>query len=231
MEKEKNDWRFLCVAMAEIRESLQLATSYSYLLNNDEYHPTMASDERKYALDHLDDTLWLIESQLGRLSDLAYYSSMEKLEYSDRVLLNRLCRDLVNDQDVKVIFETDIPDYYAIKTNEEALSKILSTLLDQAVYRVLNRRTNRRAQQVTLTVTERGEEGKLTFVVTDTGDVASREDDITTFDPPTEKPSNSTMKAVGYCNCKLMVDLLGGFIYIDPKYRDGRRVVFDIALK
>lgn len=92
-----------------------------------------------------------LQKEVNRLTDIAYYSTVDQLPRTDKVLVNELCRDIAGGREVEVLYGSDIPDYYAISTNRAALERVLEILL-------------------------------------------------------------------------------GGFIYIDPDYKNGRRVIFSIAI-
>ena len=64
---------------------------------------------------------------MDRLIDLSYYSMADQLPRQDRVLVNELCRDMADSQDVEVLYRSDVPDYYAVATNKKALEKVLES--------------------------------------------------------------------------------------------------------
>ena len=215
-----------------------------FLLKEDEYRRKLSDKERKDLFVRLDRHKWELKQTMFALHDLARFSSLGKLECKDKILINQLCCELAQEQDVDVQFTTDIPDYYKITTNEEVLTKVLDTLLNHATSRTIgtttgtvlsvldSSSTERTVPTVRFDLSERTEPGKLTFSITDTAGPTSREDDLALFTPPTEQTSdhNNDYTMVKVYNCRLMVQLLGGFIYVDPDYHEGRRIVFNIKI-
>ena len=202
-----------------------------FLLKEDEYRRKLSDKERKDLFVRLDRHKWELKQTMFALHDLARFSSLGKLECKDKILINQLCCEMAQEQDVDVQFTTDIPDYYKITTNEEVLTKVLDTLLNHATRRTIGLTTGT-VPSVRFSLSERTEPGKLTFSITDTAGSTSREDDLALFTPPTEQTSdhNNDYTMVKVYNCRLMVQLLGGFIYVDPDYHEGRRIVFNIKI-
>lgn len=226
----KDYWRFLQHVSRELRAPLQDMRTFADVMKDDEWRTSLADDERGELFRRLDRCLYESECLMESLEDLTYYSSVFRLERNDKVLVNRLCEELAEGRDVEVLFESDVPDYYAIPTNSACLRKVLRILLDTACRRVRERTLNEREPECFLTLTEHASKGKLTFAVSDTGDPATLEEDVTAFSLPAGQHGTLFTRRVEYYNCWQMVRLLGGFIYIDPKYRDGRRVIFSIDL-
>ncbi|MBR2292513.1 MAG: HAMP domain-containing histidine kinase [Prevotella sp.] len=229
MEK-KDYWKFLLQVAQELRTPMHSLYCFSEVMQNQEWREQMTDDEREEFYRCLDNSLTDMNRMVNTLVDLSYYSSIDRLDRKDRVLINRLCEDVAKEQDVEVVFESDCPDYYAFLTNRECLEKVLRILLKSACQRTKDRKDQKREATVTLQLSERGAKGSLTFIVTDSGDRCSEEENITTFNPPTNQHGRSFAMRTEFYNCWRMVQLLGGFIYIDPHYYDGRRVIFDIAI-
>ena len=229
MEK-KDYWKFLLQVAQELRTPMHSLYCFSEVMQNQEWREQMTDDEREEFYRCLDNSLTDMNRMVNTLVDLSYYSSIDRLDRKDRVLINRLCEDVAKEQDVEVVFESDCPDYYAFLTNRECLEKVLRILLKSACQGTKDRKDQKREATVTLQLSERGAKGSLTFIVTDSGDRCSEEENITTFNPPTNQHGRSFAMRTEFYNCWRMVQLLGGFIYIDPHYYDGRRVIFDIAI-
>ncbi len=216
--------------MHDLRISLHSVGGFTYLIKDDECRPSMSQDERIDVLRRLEQSYGQLQTKVNRLTDLIYYNTVDYLPRTDKVLVNELCRELAEKQDVEVLYGSDIPDYYAVTTNHAALEKVLEILLHHASERIVERMDDSRGRYVFLNVTERGEKGQLTFAVSDMGDQPTADENQNYFNPPTDNGSNIVSISIEIYNCQLLVRLLGGFIYIDPSYKGGRRVVFSIAL-
>ena len=222
---EKKDYIFWHQAMREMRAQLYMLSHNLYVLKCDEYRPSLTGFERVDRFHRMEKYKWQLNSIINDLTDLAYYSIVDHVERKDKVLINQLCREKIEENGGGVRFETDVPDYYAITTNQECLWKILTILLDW-----LTRCTLDGAPECTFSVSERKEKGKLSFTLTRKGD-KSRRDDLAMFNPPMELTSSHFEDMmVKFYNCRLMVQLLGGFICFDPDYKGGRQIIFDIQI-
>ena len=233
MEDNNYYWQFLNAAMHEMKEPLNALNGFSYVLREKECQNQlmMADDERRFVLGRMDMAIGCLTDDVDTLIDLAYYSSALKLEKKDRVLVNQLCRDVRHDRAVTVEVESDLSDCYAVKTNREALTKVLSALTDHACDRVMNRRRELRDAQVLISVTDKAKKGKLTFSVSDNAGPTTIGEDMKVFVPPSATIGHPLyFRMIRIYNCRLIVKLLGGLIHIEPKSEDGRRVVFTIAL-
>lgn len=233
---ELNDYRQLTLReMTAMRGLIMTLMNIVDTLKSNEVHQQLLDDERYDLLLRGERELVRLLRTVNAMSDLEYYSVATELKRIDKVLVNQLCRDLAGEQDVNVSFETDIPDFLAISTHQECLRKVLTILLRHASQRVLDYYPGHpeTRREVVLKVSEKTAKGKLTFSVTDTGRPTTIEEDVHTFNLPADDIVDiiPSYMRVEIFNSLLMVNLLGGFIYIDPKYRDGRRVVFNIAIK
>ena len=230
---EQNDnWQFLSVAMHQMCVSVNDIGSLIVMLNENEYHPNMTRDERRSILCLLNTQRWKLQRQIVNMKDLADYSMTDRLLREDKVLVNQMCRELAGKQDVKVLFKSDMTDYYTITTNLDALEKVLSILLSHAAVRALSRNDDTRERLVSLSISERAEDGVLTFVVSDTGDPLPAEMAESYFNLPAGGSSQNVnvSGSIENYNCRLLARLLGGFVYTDPAYKDGLRVVFSMAV-
>ena len=227
--EEKKIWQILLHAMHELRTTLHCVGGFTNLICQDEKRPSLSYKERCEALDRLGRGYGKLQKKVDSLIDLAYYSTVDQLPRQDKVLVNQLCRDKAGEHEVEVIYKSDIPDYYAVATNRTALVKVLEILLRHAAMRVAARKDDTRERHVYLNVTERGPEGQLTFAISDTGDLPTPEENQNYLNPPTDTDSKKASTSVEVYNCQLLVCLMGGFVYVDPDYKKGRRVIFSIA--
>ena len=215
--------------MRDMRDQLNEASVCVYELKEDECRKELLDEERYSLLLAVSTGLSRLSRTVHILGDLAVYSCTDRLERRDRFPVNEQCRELAAELDLPVEFHSDLSDDYAIMTNQECLWRVLGILLEQAEERVYNRRENSLEPRISLTVTNRCEKGKLRFVVTDTGD-AEPEEEISAFDLPREYDGQDVFEMVKLYVVSLAVRLLGGFVYKDSRYTDGRRVVFDIGI-
>lgn len=228
--EEKKIWRLLLHAIHDLRTSLHSVGGFAYLIKEDGRQPSLSEKERLDVLRRLEQSYEQLQKEVNRLTDIAYYSTVDQLPRTDKVLVNELCRDIAGGREVEVLYGSDIPDYYAISTNRAALERVLEILLHHACERTASCKDDGRELYVFLNVTERGEKGSLTFSVSDMGELPTLEENLKYFNPPTAADNRKVSTSTEIYYYQLLVRLLGGFIYIDPDYKNGRRVIFSIAI-
>lgn len=164
------------------------------------------------------------ERALKELNELSFYESKADLSLTTPVRVNKLCDHLANiaqnncDKGVTTVFQTDYPDDFEIKSNPEALEKLLALLLNNSA---------RFAQEglIRLRCADAG-----AFVLLSITDATSRYGD---------DPGNLSggVKAdddgVRYVNvnfniCQSISRLLHGRIWYDAEYTGGTRFYFEV---
>ena len=164
------------------------------------------------------------ERALKELNELSYYESKADLSLTTPVRVNKLCDHLANiaqnncNKGVTTVFQTDYPDDFEIKSNPEALEKLLALLLNDSA---------RFAQEglIRLRCADAG-----AFVLLSITDATSRYGD---------DPGNLSggVKAdddgVRYVNvnfniCQSISRLLHGRIWYDAEYTGGTRFYFEV---
>jgi signal transduction histidine kinase len=141
---------------------------------------------------------------------------------------NHLARHMVDamrprcKEGVRMFFESDLPDDYAVQTNQEAMEALLKHLLENAV-----KYTDKGV--ITLAVTEY--EDCVRTSVTDTGRGIAPERREHVFETFRELGDNQKLQGLGLSICQAIVKLLGGKIWLDESYTDGTRFVYDIPIR
>ena len=120
---------------------------------------------------------------------------------------------------VRIFYESDLPDDYAVQTNQEALEALLKHLLQNAVQYTDH-------GVITLACTEYGDMVRIS--VTDTGAGIAPELRDHVFDTFREMGDNVKLNGLGLTICKSIVRLLGGTIWLDTTYTEGSRFIFDL---
>ena len=225
----ENYWTFLSNAMHEMRKPIHALGGFLSVLKDDELHPGLTDDERYDLFLKSERSMLRLTRQVNTLADLTYYGRLHTLPKDDRVLINDLCREVAGEYDIPVRYKSDIPDYYALMVNGEVLRRVIDFLVGCAVGRVLAKDGPGDQGQVYLIVTERGEPGQLTFSVSDNARRDTPDEVRRLFTPPTEPQAVAVDERMQMLLCRILVRLMGGFIYISDNYDGGRRVIFSIA--
>jgi hypothetical protein len=165
------------------------------------------------------------ERALKDLNELSFYESTTELPLTKQVKVNKLCDHLANvtqnhsSKGVVAVFQTDLTDDFEIKTNPEALEKLLSHLLDCSARFA-------REGVIRLRCEEIGE--FIRFSISDTSQIFN--------DKPKEGFSNlfsnqeemNRFIGTNFNICQSISRLLYGRFWRDKAYTNGTRFVFEI---
>ena len=152
------------------------------------------------------------ERALEDLNELSFYESKTELPLTNSVKINKLCDHLTNNiqthcyKGVTTIFQTDFADDFEIRTNSQALEKLLVHLLNDAA-----RFTEK--GMIWLKCADLGE--YVRFSITDTSNTDAEED-------------NGRFTDMNINICQSISRLLHGRIWRDTEYTNGIRFIFEI---
>jgi signal transduction histidine kinase len=118
-----------------------------------------------------------------------------------------------------MFFETELPDDYQVKTNEESVRALLKHLIENAVQYT-------EKGVITVACTEYGDHVRTS--VTDTGIGIPKELREHVFDTFREMGPTQKLQGLGLSVCKAIVNLLGGKIWLDENYTNGSRFIFEL---
>ena len=182
-------------------------------------------DERVELSKHIKDSSGHIIKLIDELAELSLYESKKSLPVNYTLSPNHLCRSMVDymrprcKEGVRMYFESDLPDDFAMQTNHEAIEALLKHLLDNAI-----QYTDKGV--VTLAVTEYGDNIRISVTDTGRGISDDRKDNI--FDAFYELGPNMRLNGLGLPICQAIVKLLGGKIWLDSEYTEGSRFIFEL---
>ena len=207
----------------ELRAPLNPIEGFSDILGTKEYE--LQPEEREELSNMIKDSSKHITKLIDELAELSLYESKKSPPVNYTLSPNHLCRHMVDSMrphckpGVRMFFESDLSDDYAVQTNHEAMEALLKHLLTNAV-----QYTDQGV--ITLSCTEYGDMVRTS--VTDTGKGIPPEIRDHVFDTFREMGENVKLNGLGLTICKSIVRLLGGKIWLDTSYTEGTRFVFDI---
>ena len=164
------------------------------------------------------------ERALKDLNELSFYESKDQIPLSTAIKINKLCDHLTNvaqkhcGKGVTIIFQTDFDDDFEIKTNTEALEKLLSHLLNFSA--MFTRKGN-----ILLKCADAGE--LVMFSITDTSMVLANNSQKQSSQL-SEEGNMTRYISMNFNICQSICRLLHGRIWHDAKYTDGTRINFEI---
>jgi signal transduction histidine kinase len=210
----------------ELRAPLNPIEGFSDILATPDYQ--LQAEEREALRGMIKDSSKHITRLIDELAEMSLYESKKSLPMNYTMSPNHLARHMVDamrprcKEGVRMFFESDLPDDYAVQTNQEAMEALLKHLLENAV-----KYTDKGV--ITLAVTEY--EDCVRTSVTDTGRGIAPERREHVFETFRELGDNQKLQGLGLSICQAIVKLLGGKIWLDESYTDGTRFVYDVPIR
>ena len=210
----------------ELRAPLNPIEGLTDVLGSGDYD--LQPEERDEARRMIQDSSKHITKLIDELAELSLYESKKSLPVNYTISPNHLCRHMVDSlrpqckPGVRMFFESELPDDYAVQTNHEAMETLLKHLLMNAT-----QFTDKGV--ITLSCSEY--EDKVRTMVTDTGRGIPPERREHIFDTFHEMGENVKLNGLGLTICQAIVKLLGGRIWLDQDYTEGTRFIFEIPSK
>lgn len=162
---------------------------------------------------------------LEDLAELSYFENQPELPLTSYVQPNKMCGSLASNvqrrchKGLTVLYMTELPDEYEIRTNPEALKKMLTHLLDNAV---------RFCPKGTIKLSCSEKEGNVRFSISDTN--PDSENKMQQRFIGMFKNQNNKLRYVGmtYKICESIVRVLKGRMWFDKEYTKGTCLCFEI---
>jgi hypothetical protein len=165
------------------------------------------------------------ERAIQDLNELSFYESQTELPLTSHVKPNELCNHLMTriqehcHKDVSTIYKTELPDDFAIKTNSEALEKLLMHLLNYSARFTFN-------GLITLTCDDMGD--SVRFSVSDTSAGLGNKPKNHEVGMFVEHGHSIRYVGMNFNICLSITRLLHGRIWRDISYTNGTRFLFEI---
>ena len=210
---------FLSNMSHEIRTPLNALSGFSALLTEE----GLDDSTRRQCTDIIQQNSELL---LKLINDVIDLSSLEfgKMQFSiaehDAVATCRNVTDTVGkvkQTQAELLFETSLEELY-IETEDSRLQQVLINLLINATKFTPD-------GSITLKLEKQSEEMAL-FSVTDTGCGIPKEKQASIFQRFEKLDENAQGSGLGLSICQLIIEHIGGKIWIDPDYTGGSRFVF-----
>jgi signal transduction histidine kinase len=210
----------------ELREPLNPIEGFSEILATTDYE--LQAEERETLRGLIKDSSKQITKLIDELAEMSLYESKKSLPINYTMSPNHLARHMVDamrphcKEGVRMFFDSDLPDDFAVQTNQEAIETLLRHLLENAIQYTDN-------GVITLAVTEY--ENNVRTSVTDTGRGIPPERREHVFETFRELGDNQKLQGLGLSICQAVVKLLGGKIWLDETYTEGTRFIFDLPIR
>ena len=166
-----------------------------------------------------------LEHIINNLIELSTYETKKSLPKNDIVDPIDMTRQLVKEMQpmahhgVRLTAQCNLPNNYTLRTDQTALKKMLTHLLDNALKFTEH-------GSVELRASLSGQ--KIIFSITDTGTGLSEERQKALFEPFAETQDNVQTMGVGLSICRSIARLLDGEIHFDANYLHGCRFIVEL---
>ena len=210
----------------ELRAPLNPIEGFSDILGTKEYE--LQPEEREQLSNHIKDSSKTITKLIDELAEMSLYESKKSLPMNYTLSPNHLCRHMVDSyrpkckEGVRLYYETELSDSYAVQTNQEAVTTLLRHLIENAI---------QYTDHGVITVACEDFEEAVRTSVTDTGKGIPPERRPHVFDTFREMGENQKLQGLGLSICKSITTLLGGKIWLDERYTEGSKFVFELPKK
>ena len=132
-ESDRMKTAFIEHVSHEIRTPLNVITGFVQIISNSAYE--LDDEERDQMMNDISKNTMEITNIVNELLEMAQDESIAHYECNDDVRLNQLCQSVINqttllsDGRIEVTFNSQLNNQYVLRTNRQALNKILSQLL------------------------------------------------------------------------------------------------------
>lgn len=209
----------------EIRTPLNVITGFSQIITNPSFR--LDAKERDKMIKDISVNTIEITNIVNDLLEVAQDESHQHYEKNDTVAVNSFCEkiikemDILNHQQLPIRFVSMFDASYTIKTNRQALEKMIKQLLDNALKFT-------QEGEIELNVEETPDHGTIRFIVSDTGIGIAQEHREHIFERFYKVDSFKQGFGLGLTISRKMALLLDGNLYLDTEYENGARFVLTL---
>lgn len=224
-ESDRMKTAFIQHISHEIRTPLNIITGFAQIVSNPDYD--VSAEDRNRMLADISHNTDEITSFVGELLELSESESHSSYQLDDDVSINTLCRELLADSTdaahgLCLRYDTTLGDQQTWHTNEEALRKILSRLMNNAL-----KFTEQGSVTLSATITDAQQ---LVIALEDTGIGIPQEYSEKIFERFFKVDTFKQGIGLGLTVARRTAQLLGGTLRLDTSYKRGARFVLAVPL-
>ena len=227
LESDKMKTAFIQNITHEVRTPLNIISGFSQVISDPDLDVGLT--ERKEIAITMQKNTRLITSLIDEMLILSLTESSETFEKADKVEINDLLRDFLQENeslfntDTKLQFKSSLTDDFTIQTNENLLKNIINALIDNAA-------KNTQKGFVTLKA-DRLDDEAIEFIVEDTGCGIPEDEAEHIFERFVKLDNFKEGIGLGLPMCRTLAEKLGGSIRLDTTYKGGARFIVTIPIE
>ena len=225
MESEKMKSAFIQNISHEIRTPLNIISGFAQVIANPELTETI--EERQRIAEMMEKNAHHVTALIDEIIGLSLIESTEKMRRDDTMLINKAMREALKryekvvNPDIKLLFETSLPDEFTLKTNAGMLARIINSLLENAAKYT-------KEGHIALRSNRKGD--MLTFTVEDTGSGIPAEEAEHIFERFVKLDSFKEGIGLGLPLSRKLAEQLDGTVTLDTTYTAGARFYVRIPI-
>lgn len=218
---------FLNNVAQELRSPLNPITGFSDILADENI--SLQPEEREMMSQHIRENSKRLTGIIDNMIELSFYESKTSLQKGDVVSPFVVCQNAVDyarihwlkdKPEIEVAFRSDLPEDLTIKSDYQGVNRVVRELMLNAA-----KFTEKGGILLNLMETK---DGKVRFMVTDTGPGIDPERIEHIFHPNVQKGHDVKMTGMGLAICNHIAKLLNCTLSFDEKYKKGSRFIFDV---
>lgn len=224
-EADRMKAAFIRNASHQIRTPLNAISGFSSILARQV--DDLQEDEREDLAQRIEHNAALISNSLNYLLALSEAESVRVADQEDSVNCNALCSSIAREfkpmnTNLCFCYSSSLGDHVSVKTDQEALTKIIMELLTNA---------DKFTEKGQIMLNSDMEGGMWQIAVSDTGRGIPPGDEQRIFGQFSKIDELSEGLGLGLAFCKNIAVQLGGDVMLDRSYTDGARFVVTLPLK
>ena len=227
LESDRMKSAFIQNVSHEVRTPLNIISGFAQIIADPEL--TSHTEERQHMAQMMQKSTHQITSLIDEMLELSLSESSEEAVKEDKVEINDMLRDLLQEnqslanQDTQLTFETTISDDFTITTNEVMLKRAIGVLVDNAI---------KNTEQGTITLKASVFGIQLILAVEDTGRGIPAEEAEHIFERFVKLDAFKEGLGLGLPLCRTLVKRIGGIVLLDKTFKGpGARFVITLPLE
>ena len=224
LESDKMKSAFVRNVTHEVRTPLNIISGFAQVIADPEL--VAGPEERVHIAEMMQKNTQLITSLVDEILEMSLNENAQTtVAKDDLVGVNDLLRDLLQEneykisKDIKLSFETSLPDDFQLQTNEEMLKRVINPLLDNAI---------KYTKQGHITLSACADDQQVTLTLEDSGSGIPAKEAEHIFERFYKIDTFREGLGLGLPLSRLIANRLGGNVFLDTTYQEGSRFIVKI---
>ena len=224
LESDKMKSAFVRNVTHEVRTPLNIISGFAQVIADPEL--VAGPEERVHIAEMMQKNTQLITSLVDEILEMSLNENAQTTVAKDDLIgVNDLLRDLLQEneykisKDIKLSFETSLPDDFQLQTNEEMFKRVINPLLDNAI---------KYTKQGHITLSACADDQQVTLTLEDSGSGIPAKEAEHIFERFYKIDTFREGLGLGLPLSRLIANRLGGNVFLDTTYQEGSRFIVKI---